>query len=56
MNNNYCSNGVVRSRGKGYDCMRSAERKKMNVLEVMYLKSLVGVSRIDRVRNEEVRK
>ena len=35
--------------------MRSAERKKVNVLEMKCLRSLVGVSRIDRVRNEEVR-
>ena len=32
--------------------MRSAERKKVNVLEMMCLRSLVGVSRKDRVRNE----
>ena len=35
--------------------MRSAERRKANVLEMKCLRSLVGVSR-DRVRNEEVRK
>ena len=35
--------------------MRSAERRKVNVLEMRYLRSLVGVSRLDRVRNEEVR-
>ena len=34
--------------------MRSAERRKVNVLEIMCLKTLVGVSRMDRVRNEEV--
>ena len=34
--------------------MRSAERRKVNVLEMKCLKSLVGVSRMDRVRNEEV--
>ena len=34
--------------------MRSAERKKVNVVEMMCLRSLVGVSRLDRVRNEEV--
>ena len=33
--------------------MRSAERRKVNVLE-MCLRSLVGVSRMDRVRNEEL--
>ena len=37
-------------------CMRSAERRKVNVLEMKCLRSLVGVSRIDRVRNEEVRR
>ena len=35
--------------------MRSAERRKVNVLEMKWLRSLVGVSRMDRVRNEEVR-
>ena len=34
--------------------MRSAESKKVNVLEMKCLRSLVGVSRMDRVRNEEV--
>ena len=36
--------------------MRSAERRKVNVLEVKCLRSLVGVSRIDSVRNYEVRR
>ena len=36
--------------------MRSAERRKVNVLEMKCLRSLVRVSRIDRVRNEEVRR
>ena len=36
--------------------MRSAEKRKMNVLEMKCLRSLVGVSRMDRVRNEEVRR
>ena len=36
--------------------MRSAERRKVNVLEVNCLRSLVGVARMDRVRNEEVRR
>ena len=36
--------------------MRSAERRKVNVLEMKCLRSVVGVSRLDRVRNEEVRK
>ena len=34
--------------------MRSAERREVNVLEMKCLRSLVGVSRMDRVRNEEV--
>ena len=34
--------------------MRSAERRTVNVLEMKCLRSLVGVSRMDRVRNEEV--
>ena len=33
--------------------MRSAERRKVNVLDMKCLRSLVGVSRMDRVRNEE---
>ena len=36
--------------------MRSVERRKVNVLEMKCLRSLVGVSRMDRVRNEEVRR
>ena len=36
--------------------MRSAERRKVYVLEMKCLRSLVGVSRMDRVRNEEVRR
>ena len=36
--------------------MRSAERRKVNVLEIKWLRSLVGVSRMDKVRNEEVRR
>ena len=36
--------------------MRSAERKKVGVLEMNCLRSLVGVSRLDRVRNEEARR
>ena len=36
--------------------MRRAERRKVNVLEMNCLKvRLFGVSRMDRVRNEEVR-
>ena len=34
--------------------MRSEERRRVNVLEAKYLRSLVGVSRNYRVRNEEV--
>ena len=34
--------------------MRSAERWKANVHEMKCLRSLVGVSRLDRVRNEKV--
>ena len=34
--------------------MRSAERMKVNVLEMKCLRSLGGVSQMDRVRNEEV--
>ena len=36
--------------------MRSAERRKVNVLEMKCLRSLVEVSRMDRVPNEEVRR
>ena len=36
--------------------MRSAEKRKVNVLEMKCLRSLAGVSRMDRVRNEEVRR
>ena len=36
--------------------MRSAERRKVNVLEMKCLRSLVGLSRMDRVRNVEVRR
>ena len=36
--------------------MSSAERRKVNVLEMKSLRSLVGVSRMDKVRNEEVRR
>ena len=36
--------------------MRSAERRKANVLDMKCLRSLVGVSQMDRVRNEEVRR
>ena len=36
--------------------MRSAERRKVNVREIKCLRRLAGVSRMDRVRNEEVRR
>ena len=36
--------------------MRRAESRKVNVLEMKCLRSLVGVSRMDRVRNEQVRR
>ena len=36
--------------------MRSAERRKANVHEMKCLRSSVGVLRMDRVRNEEVRR
>ena len=36
--------------------MRSAEREKVNVLEMKCWRSLVGLSRMDKVRNEEVRR
>ena len=35
--------------------MRSAERRKVNILEMKCLRRLVGVSRMDGVRNEGVR-
>ena len=34
--------------------MRSTESRKVNVLEMKCLRSLVGLTRMDRVRNEEV--
>ena len=39
----------------GYE-KTSDKRSKVNVLETKCLRSLVGVSRMDRVRNEEVRR
>ena len=42
--------------GAEASCMRSAERRKVNDIEMKCLRSLVGVSRMDRVRNEEVRR
>ena len=35
---------------------RSAERRKVNILEIKCLRCLVGLSRMDIVRNEEVRR
>ena len=32
--------------------MRSAERRRVNVLEIKFLKSLFKVSQMDRVRNK----
>ena len=36
--------------------MRSAERRKVNILKMKCLRNLVGVSLMERVRNEEVRR
>ena len=36
--------------------MRSAERRKVNVREMKCLRRMFGVSRMDRVRNEAVRR
>ena len=36
--------------------MKSAERRKENILELKCLRGLFGVSRMYRVRNEEVRR
>ena len=36
--------------------MRSAVKRKVNVAEMKCLRSLVGVTRMDNVRNEEVRR
>ena len=36
--------------------MRSAERRKVNVLEMQCLRSFVAVPRMDRVKKEEVRR
>ena len=36
--------------------MISVESRKLNVLEMKCLRSLVGVSRMDRVNNKEVRR
>ena len=34
--------------------MRSAERRKVNVLEMKCLRNLLGVSQMERVKNEQV--
>ena len=41
----------------GSECwgMKVVERQKLNVFEMKCLRSMAGVSRIDRVRNEDVR-
>ncbi len=36
--------------------MGAAERKRLNVMEMRWLRSVCGVTRMDRVRNEEVRR
>ncbi len=36
--------------------MGAAERKRLNVMEMRCLRSMCGVTRMDRVRNEEVRR
>ena len=36
--------------------MRAAERRRINVFEMKCLRSMIGVTRLDRVRNEEVRR
>ena len=38
-----------------YVCMKVTERQKLNVFEMKCLRSMTGVSRLDRVRNEIVR-
>ncbi len=36
--------------------MEAAERKRLNVMEMRCLRSMCGVTQMDRVRNEEVRR
>ncbi len=36
--------------------MGAEERKRLNVMEMRCLRSMCGVARMDRVRNEEVRR
>ena len=49
--------GIVPTPLYGADAwgMRSAERKKVNILEIKCLRRLEGMSRMDRSRNEEAR-
>ena len=35
---------------------KAAERQKLNVFEMRCLRSMAGVTRLDRIRNEEVRR
>ena len=49
-----CLHEGVRNKGMGMQGMRSAERRKVNISEMKCLRSLIGVSRIYRVRNEDV--
>ena len=50
--------GIVPTASYGAEAwgMRSAERRKVNVLKMKCLRSLVGVSRMTGVGNEEVRR
>ncbi len=36
--------------------MREAEKNRLNVFEVWCLRSMVGVTKMDKVRNKEVRR
>ena len=46
---------TVLFRAEAWD-MRSVKRRKVNVLEMKFFRSLVGVLQVERVRNEEVRR
>ena len=50
-----CITGIEGSRGIGYEKCREAERRKVNVLEMWCLRTFVRVSRMDRVRYEDMR-
>ena len=54
----YANGGIVQTAMNEAEAwgMRSAERRKENVLEMKCLRSLVGVPRMDTVRNEQLRK